>query len=415
MGFEPRSLDFRERALAITAAVLVMASIGTLYTWSIFVASIEAEFGQSRAAISLVFSVATGCFTVGMFVRPWLLPRVTPQAVALLSCLLAAAGLLLARGDSVWSVILGFGVLFGFANGLGYGSSLQVVQHAAWHRTGLFTGIAVSSYMLGSVTGSPLLATVLAASSYRSAFLILAAYFLAAGTAAFLLLRWSGVGRCLTDRAAKAGEGRVSLGAAAILWSVFFLSSLVGVMILAHAAPLAASFPGGEPYLALAAVMVALGNGVGRLAGGWLGDQLDPRALLSGAPALIAIALTAVLAMQNLEVLLAALCLVGAGYGCISACLPAIVARVYGVGSSTRIYSRIFTAWGVAGLLGPYAGGILFDLKGDYGLASLLAMVTALAAALIALAYKPGKESSAPQAAMEVAGPRGQGDRTGRP
>src|SRR5262245_59088057 len=171
MDLPVRSLDVRQQVLSTAAAVLVMASIGTLYAWSIFVAPLEAAFGQSRAAISLVFSVATAAFTVGMFAAPWVLPRQTPQTVALLSCLLAAAGLALAAGDSVWLVILGFGVLFGLANALGYAGSLQVVQQAAPHRAGLFTGIAVASYMLGSVVGSPLLSRLVDLSSYRLAFL----------------------------------------------------------------------------------------------------------------------------------------------------------------------------------------------------------------------------------------------------
>ena len=388
MEAQPGSLDLRHQVLATAAATLVMASIGTLYTWSIFVAPIEAAFDQSRAAVSLVFSVATAAFTIGMFAGSWVLRRRTPQTIALLSCLLAATGLALATGESVWLVILGFGVLFGLANGLAYGSSLQVVQHAVPRRTGLLTGIAVSSYMLGSVVGSPLLGTVLEVASYRRTFWMLAAYLAAAGVLAFLVLRWSRIDRCLTHRETEPLQSGASFGAMAILWSVFFLSSLVGVMVLAHAAPLAASSPGGERHLALAAMLVALGNGVGRLAGGWLSDGLHPRALLSGAPALIGVALGATLAMPRLDVLLAALFVIGVGYGCVAGCLPAILARSYGVRSSTRLYGRLFTAWGLAGLLGPYLGGLLFDAQGDYGLANIAATVAAFAAASIGATYR---------------------------
>jgi MFS transporter, OFA family, oxalate/formate antiporter len=385
-----RSLDFRGQALSIAAAVLVMASIGTLYTWSIFVAPIEAAFGQSRGAVSLVFSVATVAFTAGMFAGPWLLPRRTPQTIALLSCLSAAVGLVLAAtGDSAWLLVLGFGVLFGVANGLAYGSSLQVVQHAAPRRTGLFTGIAVASYMLGSVVGSPMLNAVLEVGGYRLAFLLLAAYFVAAGVLTFFVLQRSHIDICVTHQGTGPLPGRAPFGAMAILWLVFFLSSLVGVMILAHAAPLAASLPGGARHLALAAMLVALGNGAGRLAGGWLSDQLPPRALLCGAPALVGAALAAVLAAPRLNVLLGALCVTGVGYGCIAGCLPALLTRFYGRRSSTSLYGRLFTAWGLAGLLGPYLGGMLFDLRGDYRMATMAAAAAAFAAALIALAYTP--------------------------
>lgn len=380
----------QRQRLAVAAAVFVMASIGTLYAWSIFVAPIEAAFGRSRAATSLVFSLATAAFTIGMLAGPSLLRGRSPQAVALVSCLLAAAGLALsAAAESIWLIALGFGVLFGLANGFAYGSSLQVVQHAAPHRPGLFTGIAVAGYMLGSAAGAPLLSAAAEAWSYRLALLILAAWLAAAGALACLLLHRSRIGACIAASGAAAVTAGAPFGAMAILWAVFLLSSLVGVMTLAHAAPLAASFPGGEHRLALAAALVALGNGAGRLAGGWLSDRLDPRALLCGAPALIGAALVAVLAIPRLDVLLAALCTIGVGYGCVAGCLPAIVAKSYGLPALTRLYGRLFTAWGIAGLAGPYLGGLLFDLHGDYGAANTAAAIAAFAAALLGLAYRP--------------------------
>ncbi len=385
-----RSPTPQRQHLAVAAAVLVMASIGTLYAWSIFVAPIEAAFGRSRAATSLVFSLATAAFTIGMLAGPSLLRGWSPQAVALLSCLLAAAGLTLAAAaESIWLIALGFGILFGLANGFAYGSSLQVVQHAVPHRPGLFTGIAVASYMLGSAAGAPLLSFAAQAWSYRLALLILAAWLAAAGMLACLLLHRSRIGDVIAAVGTAAATAGAPFGAMAILWVVFLLSSLVGVMTLAHAAPLAASFPGGEYRLALAAALVALGNGAGRLAGGWLSDRLAPRTLLCGAPALIGAALAAVLIVPRLDILLAALCVIGVGYGAIAGYLPAIVASSYGAPALTRLYGRLFTAWGLAGLAAPYLGGLLFDLRGDYAAANTAAAVAALAAALLGLAFKP--------------------------
>ncbi len=381
--------DCRRLVLSTAAAALVMASVGTLYAWSIFVVPIEVEFRQSRAATSLVFSTATIAFTIAMLAGPSAMRGRSPQASVLVSCLMAAAGLVLsAIAESVWLVGLGFGVLFGLANGFAYSTSLQIVQHAAPNRPGLFTGIAVSSYMLGAVIGAPLLGAASDVWGYRSSFVILAMYLAMAGTLAFLLLHWSGMRRGVARPGTESGAAGAPFGAMAVLWTVFFLASLVGVTTLAHAAPLVASISGGERHLALAAVLVALGNAAGRLAGGWLSDHLAPRALLCGAPGLIGVALLAMWGMPRIDVFLAALWVIGVGYGCIAGCLPAIVAKSYGVGSLARLYGRLFTAWGAAGLLGPYLAGMLFDGEGDYALVSLLAAFAALLAALLGLAYR---------------------------
>jgi MFS family permease len=392
MEYAVPALKPHRQAFAAAAAVLVMASVGTLYAWSIFVEPIEARFSQSRAATSLIFSAATVAFTVGMLAAPALTSTRSPQNVALFSCLLAAAGLALsAAAETMWLIILGFGIVFGLANGFAYSNSLQVVQHAAPRRRGLFTGIAVSSYMLGTAIGSPLLSAAVRSWGYQAALLTLAAFLVAAGAVAFLLLRQSRVNESI-ERTAKGGQAPLApVGEIALLWLLFFLSSLVGVMTLAHAAPMAASFRGGERHLALGVSLVALGNVAGRFAGGWLSDRLSPRILLCGAPALSAAALAVLIAMPRLDVLLASLCLVGAGYGCIAGCLPAIVSRAYGNHAMASLFGPIFTAWGVAGLAGPYLAGKLFDGHGDYTTAIVAAAFTAVAAALLGLAYTGGR------------------------
>jgi MFS transporter, OFA family, oxalate/formate antiporter len=367
-----------------------MSSIGTLYAWSIFVAPIEAEFGRSRSVTSIVFAVATTAFTVAMLAGGSMTRGRSLRSSALFGCLLGTGGLALtAAADSIWLVLLGFGALFGLSNGLVYGVSLRVAQQTTEARRGLLTGIAVSSYMLGSAAGTPLLSAAMTLWNYRAAMLILAGYLAAAGFLAYLLLRWSQTGSGQYGPTPDSVDSSPTIRELAILWTAFLLSSLVGVMTLAHAAPLAASLDGTGKDLAFAVALSALGNGVGRLAGGWLSDRLSARTLLCGAPALSAIALAALIAIPTVDLLLTSLFIVGLGYGCIAGCLPAIVARIYGVHRLASIYGCLFTAWGVAGLLAPYLGGLSFDIEGNYAMAIAAAVLAAAAASILGAAYKP--------------------------
>lgn len=50
----------------------------------------------------------------------------------------------------------------------------------------------------------------------------------------------------------------------------------------------------------------------------------------------------------------------------------------YGPEQAARIYGRIFTAWGVAGLLAPWMAGLLFDSTGAYLAALLCAAAVAI-------------------------------------
>jgi MFS family permease len=286
-------------------------------------------------------------------------------------------------------VLLGFGVLFGFSNGLVYGLCLQVAQEATATQRGLLTGVAVSSYMLGSAAGTPLLNASVTLWNYRVTLLILAGYLAVSGACAYLLLRRSQIGSGNYGHMPVCTEPSPKARDIAILWTAFLLSSAVGVTTLAHAAPLAASLDGIGQDLAFAVVLSALGNGIGRLAGGWLSDRLPARALLCGAPALSGVALATVMAIPTIDVLLTSLFLVGVGYGCIAGSLPAIIARTYGVRQLASIYGRLFTAWGVAGLLAPYLGGLSFDREGNYSTTIAVAALAATVASMLGAAYRP--------------------------
>lgn len=385
------SATFRQVVSSAAAVVILMSSIGTLYSWSIFVAPIESEFGRSRSVTSIVFAVATTAFTVAMLTGDSITRGRSLRSNAFFACVLGAGGLALsAAADSIWLVLLGFGALFGFSNGLVYGVSLQVAQQTTATQRGLLTGIAVSSYMLGSAAGTPLLSASVTLWSYRATMLILAGYVAMSGVFAYSLLRGAQMGSSSSGPMPDTAELSPNARDIAILWAVFLLSSVAGVMTLAHAAPLAASLDGVGQDLALAVVLSALGNGIGRLAGGWLSDRLPSRALLCGAPALSGIALMTVVAIPTIDLLLPSLFVVGLGYGCIAGCLPAIVARTYGVRRLASLYGRLFTAWGVAGLVAPYLGGLSFDRDGNYSTAVAAAALAAIVASILGAAYKPG-------------------------
>ena len=71
-------------------------------------------------------------------------------------------------------------------------------------------------------------------------------------------------------------------------------------------------------------------------------------------------------------------------YGAIIAVYPAVVRDRYGPDGYPAAYGRVFTAWGVAGLIGPLGAGTLFDATGGYRLPLLLAALAAVASALVA-------------------------------
>lgn len=359
-----------------------MAVLGTLYSWSVFVPYVEAELGQSRGPTSVVFAAAIVSFTLGMLLAPKFNKVRSLVGKAHFACALAAGGLTIAGlGSSYGLVLLGFGVIFGLANGLGYSLSLRIIQSAPTDKLGTLTGITVASYMTGSVLGTPLLEASLKALGFRSTMLLLAGTILVCGFMIHVILK----GIDQPSGLPTTGEHRSFPSSMAfwLLWSCFLFSSFVGIMLIGHAAPIVASLGGSRGEITLAATLVSAGNAVGRLGGGWLTDQVPSSAVLAGAPALSLVGLMATLFVGREEIALLSLCLIGMAYGCIASALPSILAKCYGVENVSDIYSKLFTAWGIAGLLGPVAAGVLFDSSGSYKTA-LIAAVVAAGAAMVA-------------------------------
>jgi MFS transporter, OFA family, oxalate/formate antiporter len=89
----------------------------------------------------------------------------------------------------------------------------------------------------------------------------------------------------------------------------------------------------------------------------------------------------------------AALFAMGVGYGATAGGYPVVVSQLYGIASVSRVYGRVFTAWGVAGIAGPLLAGVLFDQAHDYRLALLLGGGAALGAGLVCAAI-PARDAT---------------------
>jgi MFS family permease len=370
-------------ASVIAAAVLLMTVLGSLYSWSVFIVPLETALHVPRAEVSLVFSLATLTFTAGMLVTPLFYPRVSPAGLALGIAALTGLGHLLAASLVYELVLLGYGGLFGLANGVGYSIAVQSVQQAGGQRRGRWTGIIVACYALGAAAGAPIFEQLVTpfglATTFVAAGISLAGLIAIAGA----LLARSGLGRLGGHRSV--GSVPPQPWPFALLWLAMALGSLAGVFALGHAAGLLAAPELGAIWASAAVGAVTLGNALGRVLGGWSGEGVAPQRHVALLQAGAAAALAAMAALGGPLLLLLGLLISGVGYGWMAGAYPMIVARYWGAERMGLIYGRLFTAWGCAAVLGPWIGGLLFDLTGDYGGALGFAAMAALGASVTML------------------------------
>jgi OFA family oxalate/formate antiporter-like MFS transporter len=120
-------------------------------------------------------------------------------------------------------------------------------------------------------------------------------------------------------------------------------------------------------------VLIAGCNLVGSLVGGRLADRVPQGVLLATLALMTTLALGCLAIFEQSLGGVVGFGLIGFAYGGTIAAYPAVIAKRVGMAQSARVYGRIFTAWGSAGLIGPWFAGWLFDWSGDYQLALIAA------------------------------------------
>lgn len=352
------------RLFALPAAVLINGVFGSLYAWSVFVADLERDLGSLRTGVSAVFSVSIVCFTLGNIVAPLLFGRARPALLTLFAAALGTAGLALASlKNDFATLMIGYGVLFGFAAGFAYNVALQSAQHALPTKSGLANGIAISAFAVGGIIAAQLLSQHVALNGVRQTMWLLGLTVAALVTVGSLLISLSRISLPKqTWRSSATDEAKIL----SISWLGFVLAAFAGLMTIGHAAPIVLRFGGTVEAAALAVSLLGLGNAIGRMGAGALSDLIGIRSIAGVAHLTGVLGIIAVLASPDGTGAVIAVSLSGLAYGMASSVYPSAVSILLGRAAFGRNFAILLTAWGLAGLTGPYIGGFLFDYTSDY-------------------------------------------------
>jgi OFA family oxalate/formate antiporter-like MFS transporter len=373
----------------LVGAIIISIAFGSLHAFSVLALPLQNAFGTARASVSLGYALAILALTGAVYVAPLIMRRMSPAVMAVLCAVGAAAGLVLAgSGLGLVSFLAGFGVIFGFANGLAYSLFLDRAAAAMAQQKGFAIGLVTATYGGGAALFAPLLGLTTASASVFAALMLLGlAVFLAGLLASYLFI---GSGFAIADRITTPETPQRWM---LVTWSVYFCGVFGGLMIIGHAAPLLQSKFSGTTLSTLAVMLVAIGNVAGSIGGGLWAQYTSPRQALA-LPVMIGMFAMALLLLAHSQALaLAGLAVVGIAYGGLIAAVPVVILTCAGPRGFAYAFGRIFSAWGLAGLVGPPLAGLLFDYSGTYDSALLLAFFMSIISLALALFVQPGRGS----------------------
>ena len=298
---------------------------------------------------------------------------------------MAAAGLLVsANADGWWQLFAGYSLLFGISNGIGYGYCLQLVGREMPQKKGFAMGAVTAAYAVGSIVFAKIFALQIATLSIAAAFQALALALVVCGCVAAVAMRCAAASYATAATVAVALPGTIAAGRILPFWLAYMTSVFAGLMAIGHAAGIAVAKGADLELSTLSAMVIGIGSALGGFLAGGLIDRWPPKRLLVGLPLLSALALIMINLFDSAAMVVAWLSLVGFSYGAVIAVYPVVISDYFGE-QGARAYGLVFTAWGFAGLAGPWLAGLVYDWRNAYDLALLLAAASAILSAWLAV------------------------------
>ena len=373
-------------------------ALGSLYAWSVFVAPLEKEFGWKRADTSMIFTIAVFVFGLAFILAGRLQDKKGPFWISIIGGVLVSVGFFL----SAWTTTLAwvffwFGAIGGIGNGFGYATPIPVMAKWFPDKRGLAVGLAVAGYGGGSAIFGPLAGNWLIPTyGWRATFQVLGVIFLVMTLVGAFLLKnppvgWKPAGWTPAP-AAKAAATTYDFSptealrtpAMYLMWIAYALGTSAGLMVISQLVPFARS-KGVPLAMATTAIFIgAIGNASGRIFSGWMSDALGRLNVLRLMIGISAVAMPILAHTGGVaEVPVFLFVMVFIVYWCYGTQLSvnaSTTSDFWGTKNAGINYGLLFTAWGVAGIIGPRIGGVLYDKYQNYQAAFYTAAVLAVVA-----------------------------------
>ena len=400
-------------------------SIGLRQGFGIFVEPWQREFGVGVATISLAASI--GWFVNGssQVLMGWLIDRVGGRKVVTgAALLLGVSGVLMATVNSVFALIVVYGVLMSLAAaGLAGGPPGAVVVRWFRRKRGAAMSLLTSGGSIGGLVLVPFLTYLFLWTDWRSAWLITSAVVLLLGVPLlYLVLRDDPADLGLHpdgDDGASAAAARIATGAGPLLarrwpdafrsapmWQLsaaYWVCGVTTASISVHYVRWAAA-EGITPATAALAFGVLSGlNAIAVLLVGPISDRLPRKTLLGVVYLIRGVAFVLLVVLPGPAALWGFAIVGGASWLATVPLTTSLAADVYGVRHLGTLAGLINFAHQLGGALAVYLFGLVFDVHGSYDAAFLFGAATLVGAGVVSLSIRERRYSSRYVAAPQPA------------
>ena len=363
--------------LVVVAAFFgVMAGFGSLvvFTFSVFLKPVGAEFGWTREAVSGAFGFAAISVAIASPKLGQLLDRLGPRRIilpcyAIYGMALCSLAFLSGHIAQFYATFVIIGLVGNATTQMGYSRAVST-----WFdkRRGLALALVMSGTGAGSILLPALAQWLIETTGWRNAYLTMGCFSLICGIPlTVLFVRERSAAQSSTTKVSASGATTAQGLRSRAFWTLIamlFLSSISVNGAITHLSPLLTDRGISGRDAALALSVLGAASLTGRLTTGLLLDRFfGPRVsfvLLVGVAGGIQLLSSA----HTPATAIAAAALIGFGLGGEADITPYLLTRYFGLRSFSTLYGFTWTAYATAGAIGPIIMGRAFDLTGSYAL-----------------------------------------------
>ncbi|MDX9701521.1 MAG: OFA family MFS transporter [Candidatus Auribacterota bacterium] len=387
------------RWIVVIGALGIQLCLGSLYAWSIFVNPLKHQYGYTTTQAQAIFSTTLAVFAFAMIFAGRLQDKFGPRFTAITGSILFAAGYFLSgfTNGSFTGLLCTIGILAGAGIGFGYVSPIAALVKWFPDKRGLMTGVAVAGFGAGALVFARAANHFIMTTGVMSAFFNLGTIFFAVCIPSSFILcnppeKWLPQGwspkRKKNTPAFQDFTWREMICTKQfwMLWFMFITGASAGLMVIGNLKPFGVHNGLAILEASSAVGILAIFNGAGRIAWGMAYDKSGRVMSMSLMFFLQGIMMIALIKMGGTPMSLAiAAALIGFNFGGVFTMFPSSTADFFGTKFIGVNYAFVYTAYGIAGIIGPMLGGRIFDMTGSYLYAFVPAGIMCIVASMIAL------------------------------
>jgi len=401
------------RWIRLTAAVIAMMMIANLqYGWTLFVKPIAGATHWKLSDIQWGFTIFVALETWMMPLSGWIIDLLGPRLFMTAAGALCGIGWAALGKASTLPELYAFYALAGFGAALVYCGSMGIALKWFPDKRGLAAGLISAGFGSGAALFVPIIASLIHSSGYRIAFLytgiaqgviiIAAAQFLQnpekAGAPAAAPTR-------VQVRAHHEQFNSLEMLRTPQFYVLFFMALMMGIgglMATAQVAPMAETLKIGAAALTLSLTLNPIANGGARIFWGWVSDRIGRERTMIVAFFLQSVFLLGVVSLGHRSAawFIVTMALVFFTWGEVYSLFPSLCADWFGSRNASSNYSFIYSAKGVASILGGGLAALLFERTGSWNYGFYICAGFALLSAILAwglrampLPAKPASET----------------------